>query len=338
MKKEELELNYPWKRYFVIVLLLHLFGFAGFFIAAARDPIFWGLGMLAYSFGLRHAFDADHISAIDNTVRKLMTSRQNPHGVGLFFSLGHSTVVFVMVLAIGLTANTYVFEDETLREVGSIIGTSVSGFFLIVIGIVNVTMLVRSIREARQARGGSALGESGASSAMPAGVLTVLLKPLYRLVRKSWHLYPLGFLFGLGFDTATEIGLLALSAGAVSQSASLIGILALPVLFAAGMTLLDTIDGIMMSRAYRLSSATPRKRLIYNLVVTGVSVLSAFVIGFVQVMHLFKKKLPESWVAWADRFNFVFIGLGLVGFFIATWLLFAMLRKGARSRHAVDGA
>ncbi|MFC5406591.1 HoxN/HupN/NixA family nickel/cobalt transporter [Cohnella soli] len=320
------------------MLLLHLLGFAGFFIAAARDPVFWGLGMLAYSFGLRHAFDADHISAIDNTVRKLMTGRQNPHGVGLFFSLGHSTVVFLMVLVVGFTANTYVFNNKTLREAGSIIGTSVSGFFLIVIGIVNVTMLVRSIREARQARSGSSSGESGASSAMPVGVLTVLLKPLYRLVRKSWHLYPLGFLFGLGFDTATEIGLLALSAGAASQSASLIGILSLPILFAAGMTLLDTIDGIMMSRAYRLSSETPRKRLVYNLVVTGVSVLSAFFIGFVQVLHLFEKKLPESWVAWSERLDFVYVGLGLVGFFIATWLLFAMLRKGARSRHAVDGA
>ncbi|MFB9279422.1 HoxN/HupN/NixA family nickel/cobalt transporter [Cohnella cellulosilytica] len=318
--------------------LLHIFGFAGFFVAAARDPVFWGLGMLAYSFGLRHAFDADHISAIDNTVRKLITSRQNPHGVGLFFSLGHSTVVFLMVLAIGLTANTYIFNNETLREAGSIIGTFVSGFFLIVIGFVNVAMLVRSIREARQARGGSAPDEGGASSAMPVGMLTVMLKPLYRLVRKSWHLYPLGFLFGLGFDTATEIGLLSLSAGAAGQSASLIGILSLPLLFAAGMTLLDTTDGMMMSRAYRLSSATPRRRLIYNLIVTGVSVLSAFFIGFIQMLHLFEKKLPGSWVAWSERLDFVYLGLGLVVFFVATWVSFAMLRKGARSRHAVDGA
>lgn len=320
------------------MLLLHIFGFAGFLIAAARDPVFWGLGMLAYSFGLRHAFDVDHISAIDNTVRKLMADRQNPHGVGLFFSLGHSTVVFLMVLVIGLTANTYIFNNETLRGAGSIIGTFVSGFFLLVIGFANAAMLVRSIREARQARGGSASEESGASSARPVGLLSVVLRPLYRLVRKSWHLYPLGFLFGLGFDTATEIGLLSLSAGAAGQSASLIGILSLPILFAAGMTLLDTIDGMMMSRAYRLSSVTPRKRLLYNLIVTGVSVVSAFVIGGIQMLHLFEQKLPESWVAWSDRLDYVYLGLGLVVFFVATWVTFAMLRKGAGSRHAVDGA
>ncbi|MFD2332452.1 HoxN/HupN/NixA family nickel/cobalt transporter [Cohnella sp. GCM10020058] len=316
-----------------VVSLLHAIGLIGFVYASLREPAFWGLGLLAYSFGLRHAFDADHIAAIDNAVRKLVAARSDSNGVGLFFSLGHSTVVLLMVLAIGLTADTYIFDNAALREMGSLIGTSVSGFFLVAIGLVNLVVLLKGLSGARR----NGWRDEG-SVPRPSGPLAALLRPVLRLVSRSWHMYPVGFLFGLGFDTATEIGLLALSAGAASQSASLIGILSLPLLFASGMTLLDTLDGVLMSRAYSWSSVSPGKRLAYNLVVTGVSVVSALFVGLLQLSHLLESRLPQAWVAWTDRIDFVYLGYGLVGLFALTWIGFAIARKGMRSGHAVDGA
>lgn len=316
-----------------IVGLLHVLGLTGFVYAALGEPAFWGLGLLAYSFGLRHAFDADHIAAIDNAVRKLISGRSDSRGVGLYFSLGHSSVVLLMVLAIGLTADTYIFDNAALREAGALIGTSVSGLFLVVIGCVNLVVLLRALSGARRSG-----WRDADHAARPAGPLAALLRPVLRLVSRSWHMYPLGFLFGLGFDTATEIGLLALSAGAASQSASLIGILSLPLLFASGMTLLDTLDGMLMSRAYRWSSVSPGKKLAYNLTVTGVSVVSALFVGLLQLSHLLEDRLPHAWLAWTDRIDFVYLGYGLVGLFALTWIGFATVRRGVRGSHAVDGA
>lgn len=319
--------------YWRIVILLHVLGLFGLIYASLREPVFWGLGLLAYSFGLRHAFDADHIAAIDNAVRKLVSTRSDSNGVGLYFSLGHSSVVLLMVLAIGLAADTYIFENAALRELGALIGTSVSGTFLVTIGAINLVVLLRALSAARRS------GWRAADCApRPSGPLAALLRPVLRLVSRSWHMYPLGFLFGLGFDTATEIGLLALSAGAAGQSASLVGILSLPLLFASGMTLLDTLDGVLMSRAYRWSSVTPGKRFAYNLVVTGISVVSALFVGCLQLSHLLAGRLPQSWLSWADRIDFVYLGYGLVGLFAATWIGFAIARRGMRSSHAVDGA
>ncbi|AKG35609.1 HoxN/HupN/NixA family nickel/cobalt transporter [Paenibacillus durus] len=319
--------------YFLVVLALHVLGGAGFLTAAARQPELWGLGLLAYTLGLRHAFDADHISAIDNTIRKLIERKRNPLGVGMYFSLGHSTVVFLMVLVIALSMNRLVLDNQALREAGGLIGTFVSGFFLIFIGLINVFTLVKLWRGARGAANGTD-GDSGLSHTHgPKGILTRLLTPAFRMINKSWHMYPLGFLFGLGFDTATEVSLLAITASTANKSFSIIGILSLPLLFAAGMSLMDTIDGAIMTRAYRWAFISYKKKTAYNLIITGVSVISAFFIGAVQLVHLIEAKWPQH-LQWINSLDIAHLGYALTGFLILSWIVSMIIWKGMRRRQA----
>lgn len=322
--------------YFLVVLALHVLGGAGFLTAAAREPKLWGLGLLAYTLGLRHAFDADHISAIDNTIRKLVERKRNPLGVGLYFSLGHSTVVFLMVLGIALSMNTFVLDNPKVRDIGGLIGTLVSGFFLIFVGLINVFTLMKLWRGAR----GSA-NQTGGSYGLshvhgPKGMFTRLLAPALRMINKSWHMYPLGFLFGLGFDTATEVSLLAISASTANGSVSIIGILSLPLLFAAGMSLMDTVDGAIMTRAYRWAFISNKKKTAYNLIVTGVSVVSAFFIGAVQLVHLIEAKWPQH-IGWINKLGIDHLGYALAGFLILSWIVSMIIWRGMRGRQAVDG-
>ncbi|MFD1774870.1 HoxN/HupN/NixA family nickel/cobalt transporter [Paenibacillus rhizophilus] len=322
--------------YFLVVLALHVLGGAGFLTAAARQPELWGLGLLAYTLGLRHAFDADHISAIDNTIRKLIERKRNPLGVGMYFSLGHSTVVFLMVLGIALSMNTFVLDNPKVREIGGLIGTLVSGFFLLFVGLINVFTLMKLWRGAR-----GAANQTGGSSGLshvhgPKGMFTRLLAPALRMINKSWHMYPLGFLFGLGFDTATEVSLLAISASTANDSVSIIGILSLPLLFAAGMSLMDTVDGAIMTRAYRWAFISDKKKTAYNLIVTGVSVVSAFFIGAVQLVHLIEAKWPQH-LQWINRLGIDHVGYALAGFLILIWIVSMFIWRGMRGRQAVDG-
>ncbi|BCG57068.1 HoxN/HupN/NixA family nickel/cobalt transporter [Paenibacillus sp. URB8-2] len=326
--------------YFLVVLALHLLGGAGFLMATDRQPELWGLGLLAYSLGLRHAFDADHIAAIDNTIRKLIERKSNPLGVGLYFSLGHSTVVFLMVLAIAFSMNTFVFDNPALREIGGLIGTSVSGFFLIFIGLINVITLVKLWRGAWGAggrTGGNFKSDHQSHQHGPKGIFTKCLAPALRMINKSWHMYPLGFLFGLGFDTATEVSLLALTAGTASQSFSIVGILSLPLLFASGMSFMDTINGAIMTRAYRWAFVSYKKKIAYNLILTGVSVVSALFIGIIQLVHLMEARWPKSAADWVNGLDFVYLGYALAGFLILSWIVSIIIWKGMKSRHAVDG-
>ncbi|MNB76238.1 High-affinity nickel-transport protein NixA [compost metagenome] len=321
--------------YFMVVLALHVLGGAAFVISGCQEPQMWGLGVLAYSFGLRHAFDADHIAAIDNTIRKLIAQKRNPLGVGLYFSLGHSTVVFLMVLALSLSIKTLMYDNPVLSATGGFIGTAVSALFLLGIGLLNTVVLIKSLRRlGKREKGQSHPPHEG----RPHGFLTKLLAPAFRLVNRSWHVYPLGFLFGLGFDTATEIGILALSAGAAGNSFSWLGVMSLPLLFASGMSLMDTLDGAIMTRAYRWAFLSNRNRDVYNLTVTGVSVLSALFIGGVQVMHLFEGQLPSSVVRWMEGIDFVLLGYGLAGLLVLSWFISILIWKGRRYRHAVDRA
>ena len=249
-----------------------------------------GIGLTAYTLGLRHAFDADHIAAIDNTTRKLMSEGRRPLSVGFFFALGHSTVVLVLalLLAAGVRALGGAVQDEgsALQQTTGLVGTLVSGSFLYAIGLLNLVLLIGIVRVFRRARRGELTDEQLEAELVPRGPLSRIYGRLTRLVRKPWHMYPLGVLFGLGFDTATEIALLVLAAGASFSGVPFYAIVCLPVLFAAGMALLDTIDGAFMGFAYDWALARPVRRLYYNLTVTGLSVAVALGIGTIELLSV----------------------------------------------------
>jgi nickel/cobalt transporter (NiCoT) family protein len=312
-----------WFGYAGMILGLHVLGILALLPAARFHPVLLGMGFLAYALGLRHAFDADHIAAIDNTVRKLVREDQSPLGVGFYFSLGHSTVVFLMVLATVLVARWTQQALPNLQAIGGLIGTTVSGTFLLLIGMLNLFIWLDIYLIFQRMRHGTHDPEGLERLLLSRGLIARVAGPLFRLIGRSWHVYLLGFLFGLGFDTASEVALLALSAGAAARALPLWGILALPVLFAAGMSLMDTADGIFMTTAYRWAFTTPLRKIYYNLTVTGLSVAAALLIGLIELTQVFTQALGLSagfW-GWLQALDFGWIGYLLVGLFVATWSL-----------------
>ena len=280
-----------------------------------------GLGLTAYTLGLRHALDADHISAIDNTTRKLLAERKRPLSVGFWFSLGHSTIVLALsfLFAIGIRSLSGPVRDHgsTLHNVTNWVGTGISGTFLYIIAAVNVMILVGIIKLARETGSEDELEERLASR----GLLNRVLGRLTRTVGKSWHMYPIGVLFGLGFDTASEVALLFLAAGAAGSGLPFYAILCLPILFAAGMSLLDTIDGTFMNFAYGWSFSKPVRKLYYNITITGLSAMIALVIGTVELLGLVGGHLASqgSFWRWVAGINLGELGMIIVGLFVATW-------------------
>ena len=256
-------------------------------IAFHRFPVLLGTAFLAYSFGLRHAVDADHIAAIDNVTRKLMHQGRRPVTVGLMFSLGHSTIVVVGSIGIAATALALHHRIDAAREIGSLIGTLVSTFFLFTIAVVNLIVL-RSILAAfqRVRRGGTYIEEDFDLLLGNRAFFSRLFRPAFNMISKSWHMYPLGFLFGLGFDTATEIGVLGISASEAAKGLSLWSILVFPALFAAGMSLVDTTDNILMLGAYGWAFVKPIRKLYYNITITCVSVIVALAVGGIEALGL----------------------------------------------------
>ncbi len=243
-------------------------------------PLLLGTALLAYGLGLRHALDADHIAAIDNVTRKLMQQGQRPVGVGFFFSLGHSTVVVVASIAIAGTAAALHGRLATFRSAGGTIGTLVSASFLLAIAVMNCFILAATFRAFRRVRAGGAYVEEDLDALLSGGkFLARIFRPLFRMIRRSWHMYPLGFLFGLGFDTATEIGLLGISAAQASTGMPIWSILVFPALFTAGMSLVDTTDSVLMLGAYGWAFTKPIRKLYYNLTITAVSVVVALLVG-----------------------------------------------------------
>ncbi|MBB6672770.1 HoxN/HupN/NixA family nickel/cobalt transporter [Cohnella nanjingensis] len=310
-----------WSGYLVVILALHVVGMLGLLTAARHDAAFWSVGLLAYTLGLRHAFDADHIAAIDNTVRKLVEQKRSPLGVGFYFSLGHSSVVFLMVLAIAFSVHWIQDRMPQMGEIGGVIGASVSGLFLVVIGALNLIVLLQLLPLFRRLREGRLQEDQLEALLNARGLFARILKPLFRFVSRSWHVYPLGFLFGLGFDTATEIGLLAISATAAQGTMPIFGIISLPLLFAAGMSLMDTADGMFMTNAYRWAFATPLRKLYYNVTVTSVSVAAALVIGIVELAQVLgdQAKTKGPLLAWIDGIAFDQVGYALVVLFALAW-------------------
>ncbi|HVA25743.1 MAG TPA: HoxN/HupN/NixA family nickel/cobalt transporter, partial [Chloroflexota bacterium] len=237
-----------------LIVGIHIAGWGMLLSQAGTYPALLGLGGLAYSFGLRHAFDADHISAIDNTTRKLLQDGKKPMGVGFFFSLGHSTVVFGIALTLGLAVKALVqgavAEDGQLRSMGALVGTGVSGLFLLLIGILNLVILVDVFGTYQRMKRGEYDREALDKQLVSGGFMTRIFGRLFKLINHSWQMYPIGFLFGLGFDTASEVALLAISAGAASQGLPFAAVVSLPIVFASGMSLMDTLDGAFMAKAY----------------------------------------------------------------------------------------
>jgi nickel/cobalt transporter (NiCoT) family protein len=291
--------------------------------ASSTYPILLPTAFLAYTFGLRHAVDADHIAAIDNTTRKLMQDGQRPVGVGLFFSLGHSTIVVALSILLAISAGI-VSDIPTFREIGGLIGTTVSAVFLLVIGLINLVVLIDIYRMFRRvSRGGRYDEESLEDFLNNRGLLARIFRPMLRMITRSWHMYPLGVLFGLGFDTASEVALLGLAATSGASHIPVIYILILPALFAAGMSLVDATDGILMLGAYGWAYVKPIRKLYYNLNITLVSVVIAFGIGGIEILSIVADELKLSggiW-DWIADLDFGILGLGIVVVFVASWAI-----------------
>jgi high-affinity nickel-transport protein len=305
------------------------------FAAFGGHSVLLGTALLAYSFGLRHAVDADHIAAIDNVTRKLMQEGKRPIGVGLMFSLGHSTIVVLASVAIAATASVMQHHLASFRTIGGVIGTSVSALFLFAIALMNLAVL-RSVFCAfqRVKNGGPYVEEDFDLLLGNRGLLARLFRPVFNMIGKSWHMYPLGVLFGLGFDTATEIGLMGISAAQASQGLPVWSILVFPTLFTAGMTLLDTTDSILMQGAYGWAFLKPIRKLYYNLTITAVSVLAALVVGGIEALGLIGDRLHLSGVFWdaigALNDNFGMLGYLIVGLFVLCWLVSVVIYKWRR--------
>jgi nickel/cobalt transporter (NiCoT) family protein len=285
----------------------------------------FGTGILAYTLGMRHAFDADHIAAIDNTTRKLVHEGKRPLSVGFFFSLGHSTVVFVLALLLNFGIRGL---DEQVKNSSShlqyttnIIGTLVSGFFLFLIAALNLVILAGIIKVFREMRSGRYDDQQLEEQLNKRGLMNRFLGPLARRIDTPWKMYPVGFLFGLGFDTATEVALLVLAGTAVVGGLPFYAVLSLPILFAAGMSLFDTMDGCFMNFAYDWAFARPVRKVYYNLTITGLSVFVAAFVGIVEVLGLLGQdgKLTGSGWAWLENFNINTAGFVIVGVFVLTW-------------------
>jgi nickel/cobalt transporter (NiCoT) family protein len=293
-----------------------------------RTEVFgFGTGLLAYTLGMRHAFDADHISAIDNTTRKLLNDGQRPLSVGFFFSLGHSTVVFLLAVLLnfgirGLDAQVK-NGNSTLQHTTNIVGTSVSAFFLFLIAAINIVILANILRIFRDMRSGAYDEAELERQLNSRGLLMRVLGPLSRRVGTPWKMYPIGFLFGLGFDTATEVALLVLAGTAVVGGLPFYAILSLPILFAAGMSLFDTMDGCFMNFAYDWSFSKPVRKVYYNLTITGLSVFVALFIGGVEVLGLLAQDGHLSGGFWSfmEGFNINKAGFVIVAVFVLTWLI-----------------
>jgi high-affinity nickel-transport protein len=286
-----------------------------------------GMGVTAYTLGMRHAFDADHIAAIDNTTRKLMADRQRPLSVGFWFSLGHSSVVFglCLLLSIGIRslAGPVANSNSSLQHYTNIIGTSVSGAFLMLIALINTVVLWGILKVFRRMRTGDFSESELEAHLDKRGFMNRILGPIMKTITKPWQMYLVGLLFGLGFDTATEVSLLVLAGGASAFALPWYAILCLPVLFAAGMSLLDTIDGSFMNFAYDWAFSKPVRKVYYNIAITGLSVAVAVLIGGIELLGLLSQQLNITtgvlgWIAGIDLNN---VGFVIVGLFVATWVV-----------------
>ncbi len=301
-------------------------------LAFHGSSVLLGTAVIAYAFGLRHAVDADHICAIDNVTRRLMQERKRPVTVGLYFSFGHSTVVVALTVAMALAAHYVKSNIPSLQIAGGIIGTSVSAAFLLLIAATNVVVLVDIFRAFRDAQRGSRYKERNVDEMLEGrGLLGRFFKPLLKIVDASWKMYPIGVLFGLGFDTASEVGLLAIAAIQAGKGLPVYDILIFPLLFTAGMSLLDATDGILMLGAYGWAFVKPLRKLYYNMVITFASVLVAAAVAGIEVISLVSEHLGGRGSVWepanALSANLGALGFAIVGLFTLSWIVSMFVYK-----------
>lgn len=302
--------------------VLHLLGWGLYLHYAVHYPQLVGLGFVAYMFGLRHAFDADHIAAVDDTVRFMLQKGKKPLGVGFFFSLGHSTVVLALAIGIAFAATAVKTELPFLRNTGAIIGAGVSGTFLWIIGILNLLVLLDILKILHSAKSGTHSHAHLETLLQQRGLLNRLFGGrLTKLMNHSWQMYPLGLLFGLGFDTASEVGLLAMTAGASAGNLPIPAVLCLPILFAAGMTVMDTTDGVLMSKAYDWAFINPLRKIFYNITTTGLSVAVALLVGSIELLQVLigMLRLRGQYVDAIAALDFGMLGYLIVGLFLLAW-------------------
>jgi nickel/cobalt transporter (NiCoT) family protein len=304
-------------------------------VALRHFPVLLGTAFLAYSFGLRHAVDADHIAAIDNVTRKLMQEGKRPVAVGFLFSLGHSTIVLLGSVAIAWTTLALQHRMDAVREIGGVVGTLVSTFFLFGIAAMNLVVLQSIWRTFVKVRAGEPYVEEDLDLLLGnRGLLARLFRPMFQMITRSWHMYPLGVLFGLGFDTATEIGVLGISAAEASKGLSMWSILIFPTLFAAGMSLVDTTDNILMLGAYGWAFVKPIRKLYYNLTITSVSVAVALAVGGIEALGLMVGRFHWKGSFWDAVIqlneNFGTLGYFIVGLFVLSWVISVAFYKWRR--------
>lgn len=318
---------------FAPIFVATIFGFAASAIIGKMSIVLAGLGLVAYIFGLRHGVDADHIAAIDNTTRKLMQEGERPLTVGTWFSLGHSTVVVGMILALVISTRAVAGAIPALQSAGAIVGTTLSGTFLWLIGLVNVVIVLGIYEIYKKMRGGRINADQLEELLNKRGFLNRYFSPLFKTIRKPWQIYPIGVLFGLGFDTASEIALIAISVGVgVSASVPLWMILVLPFMFTAGMVIVDTIDGVTMRMAYGWAYLKPIRKIYYNLTITIISILVAFLIGTVELLQVLSGELDLNggfWT-WMNGFDFETLGYWIIAIFVVSWLASLVVYKYKR--------
>jgi nickel/cobalt transporter (NiCoT) family protein len=326
------------------ILLLHVLGWGVLvgvvapqhYQISSTQVLGVGLGLTAYTLGMRHAFDADHIAAIDNTTRKLMAEGRRPVSVGFWFSLGHSTIVFALValLALGIRALAGQVEDQSsaLQQITGVVGTAVSGVFLYLIGIINLVILIGIVKVFRKMRRGAYDENALEKQLNSRGFINKILSGATKTVTKPTRMYPIGVLFGLGFDTATEVGLLVLAGGAAAFALPWYAILTLPILFAAGMSLLDTIDGCFMNFAYGWAFSKPVRKIYYNITITALSVAVALIIGSVELISILTEKagITSGPLAAIANVNLDFVGYGIVTLFVLAWVIALTIWKYGR--------
>ena len=316
---------------YTILIAFNVLAWVAAFAAFSTEyPKLLGVALIAYLFGLRHAVDADHISAVDNVTRKLMQENKRPVAVGFFFSLGHSTIVVGLSVAIAFAAVYVQHNVGVLKNAGGLIGTSVSALFLFLIAIMNMLVLWEIFKAFQKVKRGEEYNEQTLDDFLnQRGLMGRFFRPLLKLVDKSWKMYPVGVLFGLGFDTATEVGVLGIAALEAGKGLPIIYIMIFPALFLAGMCLLDTTDGILMLGAYGWAFVKPVRKLYYNLNITLVSVLAALVVGTIEVFSIISMEFGLSGGIWdaLGNLNFGILGVGIIGLFVASWLVSTLIYK-----------
>jgi nickel/cobalt transporter (NiCoT) family protein len=310
---------------YTVLIAANLGAWTWALVVFRQYPVLLGTAFLAYGFGLRHAVDADHIAAIDNVTRKLVQDGKRPAAVGFFFSLGHSTIVVLASVAIAATATAFKDRFGAFQSVGGVLGTLISALFLFAIAAMNIVILAAVYRTFRKVRSGMPYVDEDLNTLLAGrGLFARLFRPMFRMIGRSWHMYPLGFLFGLGFDTATEVGLLGISAAQASAGLSIWSILVFPALFTAGMSLVDTSDSILMLGAYGWAFVKPIRKLYYNLTITFVSVMVALLVGGIEALGLAVDQFGLKGPFWdgigALNSHFGVIGYLIIAVFIVSWI------------------